>query len=597
MNKLTGTIIGGVMIIGGVTYTDAQINPYVESELVYELSEVSISKDKPEYKLSKWGEEEITIKRAGEFLPQERDLFSTELKSDSVDGKETMVITPVENGTKIDLILNEKPNTNVFDFEVVGWEDFDFFYQPELTPEEIAEGYVRPEDVVGSYAVYHKSKKSNQYQTGKAFHIYRPKIIDANGAEVWGELTFSEGVLSVLVPQKFLDTASYPVRVDPTFGKTVVGGSSFSTASSDYLWGPNADTPSLSNGVVTSCSFYTKSNSVGAAGSFKVGFYRDSDLALIGQSDQGTAPASQAWITVDVADVAITNVAYRVATFSDRDSGGGQTPFYFFDTGGSGATFSGSYTYPTFPNPLVNTGSTNIPTMYCTYGDIVSNLDTHWKFDEGSGTTATDSVGSNDGSLENGASYTTGQIGTNAVSLDGTDDHVLTPIALPNTTYSISWWMKGIPANAVANIFAQDVAGSEIAISYVPASNAFSYENTYNTSDTVGGWNYTLDSNWHHIVLVESYTGTDVDNAQFYVDGVLISSLYAGTAQSINAGNMHIGARPGGTNAYGGIIDDVRIYSRALTAGDVAVLYAYTESGGGGGDAGIEVEAPAFQEF
>jgi hypothetical protein len=83
--------------------------------------------------------------------------------------------------------------------------------------------------VVGSYAVYHKTKANHRigdtnYATGKAFHIYRPKAIDANGAEVWAQLHYSEGLLSVAVPQEFLEKATYPVVVDPTFGYTTPGG-------------------------------------------------------------------------------------------------------------------------------------------------------------------------------------------------------------------------------------------------------------------------------------------------------------------------------------------------------------------------------------
>lgn len=136
-----------------------------------------------------------------------------------------------DGGLEIDIVLDEKPETNVFEF-TLQTKELDFFYQPALTPEEIADGAERPENVVGSYAVYHKSKANNRvggkaYRTGKAFHIYRPKVTDAKGNETWAELAIDEqaGVLSVTVPQNFLDEAVYPVIVDPTFGYTSVGAS------------------------------------------------------------------------------------------------------------------------------------------------------------------------------------------------------------------------------------------------------------------------------------------------------------------------------------------------------------------------------------
>src|SRR5205085_2722515 len=95
----------------------------------------------------------------------------------------------------------------------------DFIYQPELTSEEEKEGCVRPDNVVGSYAIFTSEEKINrvggkEYKSGKVGHIYRPRIEDANGEKVWGELNIDtkNGVLSVEIPQVFLDKASYPVR-------------------------------------------------------------------------------------------------------------------------------------------------------------------------------------------------------------------------------------------------------------------------------------------------------------------------------------------------------------------------------------------------
>jgi hypothetical protein len=65
------------------------------------------------------------------------------------------------------------------------------------------------------------------------------------------------------------------------------------------------------------------------------------------------------------------------------------------------------------------------------YGsDEDESLFAHWKFDEGSGTYAMDSAGTNHGILNvNGPTWTTGQI-NGALSFDGIDDHVVVaPIA------------------------------------------------------------------------------------------------------------------------------------------------------------------------
>jgi len=136
-----------------------------------------------------------------------------------------------DGGFEFEWVLNKKPKSNVLR-TTIQHKGLDFFYQPALTAEEIKQGDVRPENVVGSYAVYHSTKRNNivggmEYQTGKAFHIYRPHAVDAKGVQVWCELDIKEGELTVTVPEDFLDKASYPVVVDPTFGYSSVGASDY----------------------------------------------------------------------------------------------------------------------------------------------------------------------------------------------------------------------------------------------------------------------------------------------------------------------------------------------------------------------------------
>jgi len=138
-------------------------------------------------------------------------------------------------GFEFEIVLKEKPATNeiVFDFEAQGLR---FSYQPPLTQQEIDAGNVSPDNVVGSYAVYHIAKKNNQYGTGKAFHLYRPQAEDAYGKKVWCGLSIDRYIdptsMVITVPQTFLDEATYPVTIDPDLGDTGIGGLSCDIASS-----------------------------------------------------------------------------------------------------------------------------------------------------------------------------------------------------------------------------------------------------------------------------------------------------------------------------------------------------------------------------
>jgi hypothetical protein len=278
---------------GGVMYGDARINPYEDKGTHYELPIVSdipqgerveIAKDKAAMTLKGWNDEyaititpqipspafggDEAIDRAFS-VEADRPLLSQKMEYRS--GDVTAFIEPKEgtaNEFDIDFTLHAKPETNVFEYKIEGAEQFDFFYQPELTPEEIAEGAERPENVVGSFAVYHRTKKDAQaghtnYATGKAFHIYRPKAIDANGNEVWAELSYSQGVLAVIVPEKWIETAAYPVVVDPTFGSTQRGGSSTTVGDDDAI----VTSSTLSNSAtVSKLTAYSSTASAGKKG-------------------------------------------------------------------------------------------------------------------------------------------------------------------------------------------------------------------------------------------------------------------------------------------------------------------------------------------
>lgn len=122
-----------------------------------------------------------------------------------------------EGGYEFEVVLKEKPASNVVQM-TMETKSLDFLYQPELTKEELEDGASRPDNVIGSYAVYYKDCPANyvggkEYKTGKAFHIYRPRIEDANGNWVWGELNIDieKKLLEVTIPQNFLDKAIYPI--------------------------------------------------------------------------------------------------------------------------------------------------------------------------------------------------------------------------------------------------------------------------------------------------------------------------------------------------------------------------------------------------
>ncbi len=163
-------------------------------------------------------------------------------------------------GYEYEIILEKKPKTNqiIIDLQSQGLK---FYYQPPLTQEEIEEGCIRPDNVVGGYAVYHATKggmvtlqdAAKGITTGQGFFIYRPRIVDARGNWVWTQ-QFIDPILGkqiITIPQEFIDTATYPIRhiAGDTIGYTTIGGTS-AVASANYVYGSgDAKTPSAGEGV------------------------------------------------------------------------------------------------------------------------------------------------------------------------------------------------------------------------------------------------------------------------------------------------------------------------------------------------------------
>lgn len=196
-----------------------------------------------------------------------------------------------------------------------------------------------------------------------------------------------------------------------------------------------------------------------------------------------------------------------------------------------------------------------------------------WRFDEGSGTTAHDSVGAAHGTLSGAAFVPLGQ--GYAVKLDGVDDlvHFGNPDALsPRDQITLEAW-----------VFPERVppAGE-------PGIVGKGYENyvlTYYVDGHV--WWYTGNSGvncrapvpvggWHHVV--GTYDGQAM---KLYVDGALASSNQ-GRAGDIPSGqDFWIGKSQGSEQFtkgahFQGMVDDVRLYSRALTAEEVLQHYRTT---------------------
>jgi hypothetical protein len=214
------------------------------------------------------------------------------------------------------------------------------------------------------------------------------------------------------------------------------------------------------------------------------------------------------------------------------------------------------------------TANTNSATL--TAGtNLASGLVGHWTFDGKYlwGTTARDTSGSNNhGTLTNGPVPGRGMLGQ-GMSFDGVNDYVVTSTTtfLDDTPYSISLWINPRVVSGNHGIFGSNYGGGSTSRLYYDGVS-FQYANDANTGSA--GFTVPLVINtWYHVVLTSNGSLHSL-----YVDGVS-----RGTPATITDSKFVFKVFGGLSTVpdlpWSGMIDDIRIYNRALSATEVKQLY------------------------
>ena len=199
----------------------------------------------------------------------------------------------------------------------------------------------------------------------------------------------------------------------------------------------------------------------------------------------------------------------------------------------------------------------------------------HWLMNEAGGLTAYDISGNgNHGTLTNGPTWTQGQFGP-ALSFDGLDDRVTLPDMGTAESYpfTFSAWFNTSAADATQAVVSQTNSADSAQraqLTYADTVTNFCWNVRNGASEAEACTSITQDGAWHHAVGV-SLSATD---HKLYVDGVLKTS----NTNSVSAPAVDtttIGDNPKIVFPWNGRIDDVRIYNRALSAGEISYLYVY----------------------
>ncbi|MFC1997288.1 FG-GAP-like repeat-containing protein [Chloroflexota bacterium] len=244
-------------------------------------------------------------------------------------------------------------------------------------------------------------------------------------------------------------------------------------------------------------------------------------------------------------------------------------------------------------------------------GDAVVQL----ALDEGAGTLAEDTSGlGNDGTLVNGGVYEadSGNGSAFSVRFDGVDDRIeLDPVDVNGTGLTLAAWFKadsfpgqsndprliskasGLDADAHVFMLSTTLSDSQIRL-----RGRVRVDRT--TSTLVAPVGDLLTGAWQHAAM--TYDGTTL---RLYLDGVEIASEPLSGAVDVEplmplaVGGQPVGA---GERPFDGLLDDVRILQRALSASEITALftstptYTVTTSTAGNGTILLNPDQTSYEE-
>lgn len=217
---------------------------------------------------------------------------------------------------------------------------------------------------------------------------------------------------------------------------------------------------------------------------------------------------------------------------------------------------------------------------------IPDRLDTgmiaHWKMDEGTGTSVADSVGTYTGTFSNTPIWKSGPNGASSLLFAEADSDSVTVTGLLGQpgVGSVAAWV---------NIRRHDSSGTSHIFSigdyvYLESGSGntglgFSYWDG-GTIRTVASNKDISGTGWRYIVATWDQTGNLFN---LYLDGALVSTgTWANDITWTGRGaNTHIGrhGNAGTTQFLDGSVDDIRVYSRALSPSEIDTLYNRAKTG------------------
>lgn len=145
-----------------------------------------------------------------------------------------------------------------------------------------------------------------------------------------------------------------------------------------------------------------------------------------------------------------------------------------------------------------------------------------------------------------------------------------TASAFQSPTLTLAAWIQinafagiGSSGYVVGQSFNADVDGWRAGTRTTDAGPLLGWESSHDLLDTTG----PSLSVWHHVAMTFA-SGT----VEIYVDGALVQSRSGFSAIVFDSAPIRIGCRADDNNAFDGWVDEVRLYSRALSQSEITSL-------------------------
>jgi type II secretory pathway pseudopilin PulG len=208
-------------------------------------------------------------------------------------------------------------------------------------------------------------------------------------------------------------------------------------------------------------------------------------------------------------------------------------------------------------------------------GDIVSGLVGHWKFDEAAGMHAYDFSGNgNGGTLINGPTRTASSscAAGSCLNFNGSNNY-LTTINSNNLnfsgSFSISAWVKPSLKKNQRVVYKWNNKGYWLTLNELGTIGGVEYGATVKQ---INGNTILADNEWANIAFIRNANNNDL---KLYVNGTEDATPITSDGGDLsNTDNLFVGIDKFNANAFNGLIDDVRVYNRALSAAEVKQLYS-----------------------